>query len=105
MQSKTEGLEKVYPLAYSFSPLVHLVSPDQYMLKRRLADSISFNVSVKINGAHVCTNWEVESAMAIDFTPLSTFSKSLLDPNSDFVTVVDTCPVLCLCSLHKSPVY
>ena len=30
-QSKTEGLEKVYPLAYSFSPLVDLVHPYKYI--------------------------------------------------------------------------
>ena len=45
-----QSVEKVYPLAYSFIPLVHLVNLYKYILKRRVAERFSFNISVKING-------------------------------------------------------
>ena len=54
MQSKTKGLEKVYPLAYSFSPLVHLVHLYKYVhadYRRVPEEKELFNVSVKLNEA------------------------------------------------------
>ena len=46
----SQSLKRVYPLAYSFSPLVHFVNPYKYMLKRRVPERASFNASVKLTG-------------------------------------------------------